>query len=203
MNKLVIILAAVACLLGIGAAVGTLVMRWNKLIELKNAPEKEPEVFANDWNFWTLEISLLSEELRKERESIGKKKAELDTLEKRLQAERAELLRVRQQIEDIRDEIQKSVVTLLESEKPNLKSLSRSYSAMKPSEAVEIIQNLNDEMIVKILSLMKPNVVAAILTQLSASSSKDPSLPKGSERAARITEKLRLLKDTEKKETKE
>lgn len=203
MNKSVIILAALACLIGIGAAVGTLVMRWGQLIALKNAPEKELEIPANDWNFWTLEMSVLSEELRKERDAIGKKKAELDTLEKRLQAEKAELLRVRQQIEDIRDEIQNSVVTLLESEKPNLKSLSRSYSAMKPAEAVEILQNLNDEMIVKLLSLMKPNVTAAILAQLSTANNTDPSKPKGSERAARITEKLRLLKDQEKKEKQE
>jgi hypothetical protein len=58
-------------------------------------------------------------------------------------------------------------------------------------------------MVVKILSLMKPDIVAAILSEMAA----EPPPPKGAPeetlgaaRAARITEMLRLLKQETPKE---
>ncbi|MCS7008671.1 MAG: hypothetical protein NZL93_01880, partial [Chthoniobacterales bacterium] len=71
------------------------------------------------------------------------------------------------------------------------------YASMKPAESAPILSRMSDEMVVKILALMKPDVVANILTHISnlqPSTSNIPAEFIGSARAARISEKLRLLK---------
>ena len=210
MSKSLVIAAALSCLLGFAVAFGLLFLSWTPLLEsLKQQQEAAaPAVVPKNWDFWTLEIGALSEELLKERQSLRDRSKDLDIWKKQLETEKGELARVREQIEAIRDEIDKSVVTLLEAEKPNLKALSKSYATMKPPQAVAIFRKTNDDIIVKILSLMKPDMVAAILSEMSAES-KEPKDPKGqpdettgSARAARITEMLRLLKqENSKKET--
>lgn len=201
MTKSSVLVVALAMILGFGVGIGLFIKRWNHLLAVVNTPEEELVFVPNDWNFWTLEISNLAEELRVEKEGLALRKSELETLEKRLQSEKAELFRVREQIDSIRDEINKSIITLLDVEKPNLKSLSRSYSAMKPAEAASILMNLSDDMVVKLLSLMKPNIVAALLTQMASPPEGGPEAKaKGSARAGKITEKLRLLKDETSKE---
>ena len=178
---------------------------------LKQQQQQEEETASfvpKNWDFWTLEIGALSEELVKERQALRDRAKDLDIWQKQLEAEKGELVRVREQVGAIRDEIDKAVVTLLEAEKPNLKALSKSYAIMKPPQAVAIFRKTNDDIIVKLLSLMKPDMVASILSEMSAES-KDPKDPKGgpdettgSARAARITEMLRLLKqENSKKET--
>ena len=220
MNRNFAIVAALSGLLGFAVAFSLLSMRWTPLVEALQQQRVEaappPVVVAKNWDFWTLEIGALSEELLKERQALRSRTKDLDTWQKQLETEKGELVRVREQIEAIRDEINKSVVTLMEAEKPNLKALSKSYSIMKPPQAVAIFRKTNDDIVVKILSLMKPDMVAAILAQMSADTpeAKGPAAKgqpdtkgsseetTGNARAARITEMLRLLKqETAKKET--
>jgi len=211
MTRSLAIAAALSCLLGFAVAFGLLYFRWMPLVESLKQQQQEEETASfvpKNWDFWTLEIGALSEELVKERQALRDRAKDLDIWQKQLEAEKGELVRVREQVGAIRDEIDKAVVTLLEAEKPNLKALSKSYAIMKPPQAVAIFRKTNDDIIVKILSLMKPDMVASILSEMSADS-KDPKDPKGgpdettgSARAARITEMLRLLKqENSKKET--
>ena len=207
MTKSTAIAAIVSCLLGFAVTFGLLFLSWGPLVESLKPPQEPqaPVVTPKNWDFWTLEIGALSEELLKERQALRNRSKDLDIWQKQLETEKAELVRVREQIQSIRDEIDKSVVTLLEAEKPNLKALSKSYAIMKAPQAVAIFRKTNDDIIVKILSLMKPDTVATILAEMSAEA-KDPKASpdeiSGSARAARITEMLRLLKqESAKKET--
>jgi hypothetical protein len=206
MNKLFPIAVILAAILGFAAAFGTLMLRWSPLIETSKKQPDIPSLKPKDWDFWTLESNSLSEELLKERKLLKERAKDLDAWQQKLAAEKAELIRVREQIEAIRKEIDQTVITLMEAERPNLKSLSRSYSAMKAAQAVAIFRKTNDDIIVKILSLMKPDTVALILSEMASDANTSPR-PQGgnatanpaeemdgSTRAARITEMLRLLK---------
>ena len=85
------------------------------------------------------------------------------------------------------------------AEVKNLKTLAQTYSAMNPSAAVAILRELDEDTAVKILSTMKVDRVGPILGEMAKTADRpgEDSMPK---RAARITDKLRLLK-TAKKET--
>jgi flagellar motility protein MotE (MotC chaperone) len=197
MSRSFAIVAMLAALLGLTAAFVTLFVRWIPLTEAFKKRAVVPVLVSKDWDFWTLEISKLSEDLLKERQAVRERDKDLSAWQKQLETEKAELVHVREQIEAIRDEINKTVVTLMDAEKPNLKSLSRSYATMKPPQAVAIFRKMNDDIIVKILSLMKPETVAKILSEMAseANAAQSPTdETTGSARAARITELLRLLK---------
>jgi flagellar motility protein MotE (MotC chaperone) len=201
MSRSFAIVATLAVLLGLAVAFGTLFVRWIPLAEAfkqrATASASAPALVPKSWDFWTLEIGKLSEDLLKERQAVHEREKDLAAWQKQLETEKTELVRVREQIEAIRDEIDKTVITLMEAEKPNIKSLSRSYAAMKATQAAAIFRKTNDDIIVKILSLMKPDIVAKILSEMASETNAAPSPAgeiTGSARAARITEMLRLLK---------
>jgi flagellar motility protein MotE (MotC chaperone) len=60
---------------------------------------------------------------------------------------------------------------------------------MAPTAVVAIFHDMDDSLCVKLLSLMKPAIVGAILQEMSLQD-KDDTLTK---RAARISDKLRLI----------
>jgi flagellar motility protein MotE (MotC chaperone) len=199
MSRPFAIVAVLAALLGLAVALATLFVRWIPLAEAlkQRRAASAPAIVPKNWDFWTLEIGTLSEDLIKERQAVRDRDKDLSAWQKQLETEKAELTRVREQIEAIRDEIDKTVITLMEAEKPNIKSLSRSYAAMKAPQAAAIFRKTNDDIIVKILSLMKPDTVAKILSEMAQEATPSQGPPDettGSARAARITEMLRLLK---------
>ena len=197
MNRSFILIAILAGLFGLVAAFGTLILRWQHVAGALKQSNVVPELAPRDWDFWTSETGTLSEELRKERLAVAERAKDLDAWQKQIEAEKAELVSVREQIQAIRDEIDKTAITLLEAEKPNLKSLSRSYASMKAPQAAAIFKKTNDDIVVKILSLMKPETTAKILAEMSLESTLPGAPPdeiSGAARAARITEMLRLLK---------
>ena len=96
-------------------------------------------------------------------------------------------------------EIDQQVVEIQERELKNLKTLAQTYSAMNPSAVVAIFRELDENMAVKVLSFMKADRVGPILGEMSKAvdAASGETMAK---RAARITDKLRLLKPL-KKET--
>ena len=196
MTRSFALVTALAMILGFVTVAVMLQKRWPMLAVVAEEKAEQMRLAPRNWDFWTLEMGALSEELIQEKEAQRIRKQDLEALSQRIQSEKAELQVIRDQITAIRNELNDSVITLLEAEKPNLKTLSRSYAAMKPAEAAPILRHMNDEMLVKLLALMKPDVVASILTQMAALKPEagDPPNSSGSARAAKISEKLRLLK---------
>ena len=186
--------ALVAVLLGTATTAGVLLLRWKQVAAgVKAAPEK-PGISprAKNWDFWTNEIEVLSTDLKTERESLDQRAKDLDAVAQRLDAEKGELQKVRADLEALREEITRSIPVMQASEKQNIKALARTYSAMKPAQAVTILGEMDDANVVKLLSAMKPDVTGAIFQEMARSAGPDGSL---AARAARLSDQLRLLQN--------
>ena len=143
------------------------------------------------WGFKTEEIDNLINELKAERVKLDKREGDLEQTSAHIEAERQELEKVKASIKAMRDEISKEIPEILDVETKNLKSLAQTYSNLPPTAAVLIFREMNENNVVKILSLMKSDKVAAILQEMSKTPDKDGTLSK---LAAHISDKLRLLK---------
>lgn len=151
------------------------------------APKKE-----RGWDFWTIEIENLSNELKEERARQRKQADVLEQREARIVAERQELATMRNEIEGLRKEIADKVIAIREDEAKNLRALSQTYANLTPRAAVAIIREMDDATAVKILFLMKPDVVGPIFEEMSKTTGTDGTPL--ARRAAVLSEKLRLMK---------
>jgi flagellar motility protein MotE (MotC chaperone) len=146
---------------------------------------------AQGWDFWTIEIDNLASELKEEKARLRKQSELIDQRAARLAADQDELAKLRAGVEQVRREIGERVIEIKADEAKNLRALSQTYGNLSPKAAVAIIKELDDTTVVKILSLMKPDVVAPIFEEMSAAAAADGALAK---RAATLSEKLRLMK---------
>jgi flagellar motility protein MotE (MotC chaperone) len=149
-------------------------------------PKKE-----KGWDFWTIEIENLANELKEQKAVLEKRSELIDQREARLAAEQKELATMRGEIEGLRNEISEKVVAIRADEAKNLRSLAQTYANLTPRAAVSIIRELDDTTAVKILSLMKPDTVGPIFEEMSKTTGADGPLAR---RAAILSEKLRLVK---------
>jgi flagellar motility protein MotE (MotC chaperone) len=152
---------------------------------------EEEEQRAQGWDFWTIEIDSLASELKDEKARQQKLAEELEQRAGRLAAEEQELARVRSELEAMRADLEARVITVGNDEMKNLRSLAQTYSNLSPRAAVAIVRELDDVTVVKILALMKPDVVGPILEEMTKSAGPDGTL---AARAAALSEKLRLIK---------
>ena len=189
-----IVVLAIALLLGVGTGLG---MFWKAALPLiaaaKAAKAKVAEVGKPEapWGFWTIEIENLASELKDQKAVVKKREDELAQREERLNAERQELAKQRQQLEAMRDDITGRVVSIQADETKNLKSLVATYSSLTPKATLTIFKEMDDTMVVKLLSLMKTDTVSPLFEEMSKQAATDPAVGK---RVAILSEKLRLLK---------
>lgn len=163
-----------------------------KMLELRaKAAEAEPKK-EKGWDFWTIEIENLSNELKEERARLRKQAEVFDQREARIAAEQKELAVMRAEIEGLRKEIGEKVISIREDEAKNLRALSQTYANLTPRAAVAIIREMDDVTAVKILSLMKPDIIGPIFEEMSKTSGSDGAPL--ARRAAVLSEKLRLMK---------
>lgn len=146
-----------------------------------------PENAYASWNFNNPELEQLITELKKEKEMIAKRQNELNEVQSRLTVERAELNQLTQTVWQLQMDLEKDITRIKEEEMANLKKLARIYSSMTPETAANILKELPDDVIVKVLSIMKENESAPILELISKGSQNDYK------RAALLTEKIRLV----------
>jgi flagellar motility protein MotE (MotC chaperone) len=188
--------AGLGLLLSVGLGVG---LSWRTLNEVviraaAAVPVKEPsELKKKGWDFWTIEIDNLSNELKEERVRLRKQAELLDQRSARLGAEEKEFAKLRADVEALRKQIADKVIEITADEAKNIRTLASTYTNLTPRGAVAILREMDDATAVKILSLMKPEVVGQIFEEMSRVSGTDTSLPR---RAALLSEKLRLMKAT-------
>jgi len=143
------------------------------------------------WDFWTIEMDNLSTDLTEERARLHKQSDLLDQRAARLDDEQMQLGKIRSDIEALRTEIATKVVEIGADEAKNLRALSQTYTNLSPRAVVAIFREMDDITVVKILSLMKPDVVGPIFEEMSKTAGPDGPLAK---RAAVLSEKLRVVK---------
>ena len=189
-----IVLILLGLILGVGMGVfsfkkvaGPLVAK-AKADRVSAAHVEKPEA---PWDFWTSEIDNLSSELKDAKQAMKKRDEELTAREARLVAERQELAKQRQDLEAMRVEITSRIGEIQADEGKNLKSLANLYSNLTPKATLTIFKEMDDVTVVKLLSLMKTDVVSPLFEEMGKQAASDPALAK---KAAALSEKLRLFK---------
>lgn len=192
-----------ASVLGLVLGVGTgLYSLWTAAdVALEHAirlvPHKDAlggEERQRGWNFWTIEIENLANELKGERDQLRRQSEQLDRREAQFAADKQELNKVRAEIEGLRQEIAAKVIEIKADEAKNIRTLAQTYSILQPKAAVAILVEMDDVMIVKILSMMKPDVVAPIFEEMSRTAGHDGNPL--SRRAAILSDRIRLVRST-------
>ena len=145
------------------------------------------------WSFKTNAVDELITELKKEREAVIEEQKDLAAMSSQVTAERQEVEKVKNEILRLRKDLEARIVEVAESEKENLKNLGQTYTAMLPAGAAVILRELDEDSAVKILAQMKPKSAALVLGEMARIVDKTSDEPPA-RRAARISDKLRLMK---------
>ena len=188
---------AAAFSLMLSVAVGV-TLCWQVMVPLiqqavtSHKPKEPTELKKKGWDFWTIEIENLSAELKEERARLHKQSDQMDQRAARLASEEKELAKVRSDIDTLRKEIADKVIEITADEQKNLRTLAQTYTNLTPRAAVAIFKEMDDTTAVKILSLMKPDIVGAIFEQMSATAGTDGAPL--ARRVAVLSDKLRLMK---------
>lgn len=146
------------------------------------------EKSANDdpsWKFKNPEMEQWMNELKREKEALEERAQQLQELAVRLEAERKELTAVTQTVYQLQTEFDKNVIRIKDQEMENLKRQAKIFSNMSPEAIAALVNEMAEDEAVRILFVMKPDQVSAILEVLSKQGKTE------SKRAATITEKLR------------
>lgn len=155
--------------------------------------ETEEEQTVGFWQRHDPEVDLLLQEIKNEKDLLAKRAAELKELEARLAAERAELNQVTQRVAQIQQEFDQSVIRIKEEEAPNLKKLAKLYMTMTPEGASAIFRELDDTVVVKLLTFMKEDQSAPLLEAMAQQGEEQ------AKRAASLAEAMRTTTSEKKK----
>ena len=142
------------------------------------------------WNFNNPEADLLISELKQEKKGLEERGRQLSDLETRLNTERAELGQVIQTVRQLQGDFDKSVLRVQVDETGNLKKLAKVYAAMTPETAANVLEQLDNAAIVKIMLFLKDAETAAILEAMAKKGDAQ------ARRTAQISEQIRLSTHT-------
>lgn len=187
----------VLALLGGAASLGTTTLLLTKAVQVpakvSPAHSDNVELAPQLWSFKTEAMDALIKELRAERAKLAAAQKDALTEQTQAEAEAGELEKKRLEIKALRDEIDQRVVEIEAGEVKNLKTLAQTYSVMNPTSAVAILREMDENAAVKILATMKVDRVGPILGEMAKTADRtgEESMAR---RAARISDKLRLLK---------
>jgi flagellar motility protein MotE (MotC chaperone) len=145
-----------------------------------------PDTKGPSWSFFNPEMDQIIADLRIEKEAMAAKEKQLTEMANRVKAEKAELDEAVRGIKRVQEMVDRSIIQIKEDEAANLKRLAKMYATMEPPGAARILREIDDAVIVKILTLMKEPETAAILEAFARTG--DPE----TKRAAAIAETLRI-----------
>jgi len=141
------------------------------------------------WTFHSKELQRLILDLKEGNRGLKDKEAELQAWEAQLKNEKVQLDRERAQLNEFQDRLMGLITSTQDSEFKNLKNLASTYSAMDPTAAVQVLNEMDDRSVVKILALMKSDAVSSIFEAMINTPGMEAAMRA---RIARISEKLRL-----------
>ena len=196
-SPLVIIL--VATLLGVGLSSYIVLKRIPEYAAMAAAMRPKPKVVPSHLPDRPPPVDVTSRavsELKLAKDQLAVREAALIEQQKRMESERLELERTRADIDLMRKQVEgylseakglngKARAEDAVSEMKNLKTLVQTYSAMSPKSTVAIMLQMEDVSAVKILALMKVDIVAGIFEEMGKQAASDPLMAK---RAAKLAE---------------
>lgn len=119
--------------------------------------------------------------LQKEREKINQEKERLNKLKERLLAQEEELKKKVDEIVLLKKNIDDSIKKLKLEQDNKIKWFARVYSQMPPEQVAPIIEKLNDELALQILSQIDDRQVGKIIAAM------------GTNQAVKLTQKIEKL----------
>jgi flagellar motility protein MotE (MotC chaperone) len=196
-SPLLIIL--VTTLLGVGLSSYIVLKRIPEYAAMAAAMRPKPKVIPSHLPDRPPPVDVTSKavsELKLAKDQLAVREAALIEQQKRMESERLELERTRSDIDLMRKQVEsylteakglnvKARAEDAVSEMKNLKTLVQTYSAMSPKSTVAIMLQMEDSSAVKILALMKVDVVAGIFEEMGKQAAGDPLMAK---RAAKLAE---------------
>ncbi len=178
---------------GVVAGLSWFWLRADCLVEVALARPRPAELAsgkAKNWDFWSVEIDNLATELKDEKARVKKEEEDFNLRTARMAGDRQELEKLRTELNTMHKDITDKVVEIQADEAKNLRMLAQTYANLTPHAAVTIIHDLDDSTAVKILSLMKPDIIGPIFEDMAQA---DPNST-DAHRAAVLSERLRLVK---------
>lgn len=196
-SPLVIIL--VATLLGVGLSSCVVLKRVPEYAAMAAAMRPKPKVIPSHVPDRLPPVDVTSRavsELKLAKDQLAVREAALLEQQKRMEFGRLELERTRADIDLMRKQVEvylaeakglsvKARAEVTVNELKNLKMLVQTYSTMSPKSTVAIMLQMDESSAVKILALMKVDVVAGIFEEMGKQSAGDPLMAK---RAAKLAE---------------
>jgi len=144
------------------------------------------QMVGPSWEFSNPEADQLVNELKEERKAVAERQQQLNEMAARLDAERAELSQATQSVRLLQNDFDKSVIRVQTDEASNLKKLAKVYAEMDPEMAANVLAEMDDTAIIKIMVFLKDDETAAILESLAKKGQPQ------AHRAAEISDRLRL-----------
>jgi flagellar motility protein MotE (MotC chaperone) len=188
-------LILLAFIMSLGSALGVIYLRKDSWVppepkgEAPIALEEGDSRSFREWRFRANQLEDLKLKLDARQADLGREETTLNLLRSQIETERGELVKMRKALEGLRSEIEASYITIAAQELVNLQRLASIYSEVGAEASVKVFGGLEDETVVKILSLMQTESSARILGAMGEST--DPETLK---RAAKVTADLRKVK---------
>jgi flagellar motility protein MotE (MotC chaperone) len=149
----------------------TMVLLLQKPLATANTPPAvETSTVIGFWERHNPEVDQVVEELRREKEALAKREADLRKLAAHLESERAEINTITQRVAQLQMDFDKNVVRIQEEEAANLKKVVRMYASMSPQSVLSILKEMDDPAVVKLLSVMKDSESGALLDGMAKES---------------------------------
>ena len=188
-------LILLAFIMSLGSALGVIYLRKDSWVppepkgEAPIALEEGDSRSFREWRFRANQLEDLKLKLDSRQADLGREETTLNLLRSQIETERGELVKMRKALEGLRSEIEANYITIAAQELVNLQRLASIYSEVGAEASVKVFGGLEDETVVKILSLMQTESSARILGEMGEST--DPETLK---RAAKVTADLRKVK---------
>ena len=153
-------------------------------------PAAEGPREANDdpsWNFKNPELQQWIEEIKREKDNLAQRAQQLQELQKRLDAEREEILAVTQAVHQLQMDFDKDVVRVKAQEMDNLKRETKIVSSMSPEGAAAMLNEMPENQTLAVLCMIKPDIASPILDTMSKMGTAE------AKRAAELTARMQRV----------
>lgn len=137
----------------------------------KSAVAVDPEKTASKKSWTDEEINLFSK-LESRKSQLDAREAELNKLEEELHKQKDTLEKRLTDLEDVRTKISAKLDEKVKVDGHKVDSLVSVYSNMKPAQAAKVIEGINEDLAVEVLTKMKNKSAAEILNLMDSEKAK-------------------------------
>jgi hypothetical protein len=177
-------------LIGALAYIATTILAWQPVVRQVAASVPPPvKIRRPAVEFPKLgdpELDQLVTSLRQRKTDLDTRENNLQAWEARLQGEKEDIARLTGEVERRQKEFDQLVLRIREDEPAQLKKLARIYVAMTPATAADVLNQMNDADLLKLMALMKESELVPLLETLAKRGTNEMR------RVALLSERLRL-----------